>query len=154
MRQKEKKIKELEEEIEVLGQDSEDKAVKWVQEVGKRDEQQANQEYSDSLNKLDLKKRSLTYSQILVEEANLFLKGFDIPKGYTWGALKTREGIVFWYRNPQGKYFAAGNTISLIPEYDMNGVVRKTYKMLDIIEKEADSREKEAEKSDEKLVLK
>ena len=129
-----KKKKELFEEIEVLGQDDEDKALKWVQEIGKRDERQAKQSESDSLNKLDLKKNSPSYSQILVEEAQSFMDNFDLPPGFSWGSIKTIKGIAFWYRDSNGKVFSRGNTISLVPEIDMNGVVRKVFMMLDEIE--------------------
>lgn len=134
-KEKEKKIGEYIEEIELMGQDSEDNAVKYVQEVGKREEQESKQENDDSLNKLDLNKKSLSYSQILVEEAQSFMGGFDIPKGFTWGVLKSMRGIIFWYRTPQGKTHARANTICLVAEYDMNGVVRKVFKMIDEMEK-------------------
>jgi hypothetical protein len=128
-----KKIQELEEKIEYMGQDSEDDAVKYVQEVNKEWEEEEKKELDDSLNKLDMSS-DLTYSQILVEEANGFMSNFDIPKGFTWGAMRTKEGICFYFRTPEGKYYAWGNKICLVPEYDMNGVVRKIFKMLDTMD--------------------
>lgn len=125
---------ELSEKIDVLGQESEDKAVKWVKEAQNEEDKIQEQENNDSLNKLDLSRKSLSYSDILVEEALSLMKGFDVPKGFYWGVTKTNKGIAFWYKTPDGKTFAKGNTICLVPEIDMNGVVRKVFKMIDEME--------------------
>lgn len=147
---KKKKLHELEEKIEYMGQESEDAAVKYVQEVNKEWEEEEKKEFDDSLNKLDMN-RGLTYSQILVEEAESFMSNFDIPKGFSWGVKKTKEGIAFYFRNPKGQWYASGNTICLIPEYDMNGVVRKVHKMLD--EMEFQSKDAMESQSEEKKII-
>ena len=148
-KEKKRKLAELSEKIDVLGQESEDGAVKWVKEAQKEEDKAAQQENDNSLNKLDLNKKNLSYSQILIEEALSFMKGFDIPFGFYWGVLKTSKGIVFWYQTPDKKVYAKGNTISFVPEIDMNGVVRRVFRMIDDMERIED----EKNKSDEPKII-
>lgn len=136
---------EILEEIETLGQEDENKAIKWVKEVGKRDEQESKEEFDDSLTKLESKKKRLGYKDALVEEIQGLMRGLssEVPKGFGWNCVKSDKGIVFIVFTPDGKRFVRGNTVCLIPEIDMQGALEKLYDMIDFMEsllpKEEDS---------------
>ena len=133
-----KRSEELAEELDVLGQDDEKKGAKWVIEKGKEtrhkeDEQKAQVEWK--LN--DQKGRVFTYSDILLGELKRMMGEWDEyrPNGFQWLAIKNSKGIVLWFRDKDGNWFAKGMKVSGIPKYDMNGIERLMHGALDSMDR-------------------
>lgn len=132
-----KKIAEFEEELDVLGQDSEDKAAKAVIEKGKKNQKKEDKKRSDILAQLDDNRNKIfIYKDVFFQKFQEELEEYDIPKGFRWGVVKTDKGIVLYFTY-QGRNFARGMTISNNPLYDMNCADRLIGKALDAMDKRA-----------------
>lgn len=130
---------ELAEEIDTLGQDSESKAVKWVQEKEAEREKEAKVEKTDAIEKLsDVVDQSFTYRRKLYEYAVKEMKGYDLPKGFFWLVELNDKGLLFSYRIPNGRKFAKGIKISTFVREDMQAIDRFIQIMLDEMEEVED----------------
>lgn len=115
------------EEIDAMGQESETKAVRHVQEVEKNRQQQ------DSYNTLTLqedleKKRRYKknpYYQSLLNLAKKELSNYDVPKGYQLDVLLKEDGrLIFGLCKIGFRWYAKGMKICGDPKYDINCVER------------------------------
>lgn len=145
--EKEKKSKllagELEEKIDAMGQESEEKAAKWVMEEGAREREGEEEKEAIAQWQLeDSRKQRVTYQSQLLKEANRRLRDYDIPKEFAAGVQLTSKGLVFWYMNPDRRMFAKGMQISTIPVFDLNGVDRLLVQLIDAIDMDARNLEK------------
>ena len=116
-----KKIEELEEEIDAMGQENEIKAAKWVKEKGKEWDQEVAQEQGKTLEILEGKTRYkfADYKRFLGEE--LMKAGTDegYPEGWMHQSAVTDKGIVFYLRSPDKRLFVRAFTPTNIPKYDL-----------------------------------
>lgn len=128
------KIKEIKrqagedaEKLEAMGQESEHRAKKWVQEVGKQEREKEKKRVDDVMERLfDSRKFVLTYKGLLIEEMRKEMGYWseDLPRGFQWRVQSTEKGIVLWIRTPQGSYLAKGIKLSGEPEIDLNAIAR------------------------------
>lgn len=137
--EKESKIRagKMAEELDVLGQDSEKGAVKWVQEKGKEEEKKVDRKKAELEWKLDeSRKQVLTYGDLLLRELRIIMEDWEDQKtvGYKWAAVKDKKGICLWIRDYTGNYYAKGIQISYIPKYDMNAIERLVVKACDFMD--------------------
>jgi hypothetical protein len=130
-------VEEMLEELEVTGQESETKAVKWVQEKGKeeRKEEVEKVELATEIAEDTSKKGQVfTYRDVIMDEVKRqMFENFDLlPYNFLWYPVKDKkQGIVLWIRDCKGKWYARGMNISMIPKYDINCVERLVIKALD-----------------------
>jgi hypothetical protein len=122
-----KQVAEDAEKLEVLGQESDRKAAKWVQEVGKEERKKEEDRIADVMTKLDDNKAHVvTYKELLMSEMRKEMTYWDedLPTGFQWVAQSTDKGIVLWIRNPKHEYYAKGIKPSGDPKVDLNAIAR------------------------------
>lgn len=128
------------EKLEAMGQESEKKAAKWVQEEG-RQEREAEQKIQDNATDAlwSSRKQVLTYKGRLVEEMQREMDNWadELPEGFNWMPQSTQKGIVLWIRNPQRDYYAKGLSLSYEPKYDLNGIARLIVRAVEEATKQA-----------------
>ena len=109
------------EEIEAMGQDDEVKAAKWVKEKGKENEKIQNEKDAVALEKLhDKRKQVYGYKDILLREALIRLKDYDVPSHYYIEIGKTEKGLIFGFKHFTDKqWFMKGMKVCMIPKYDL-----------------------------------
>lgn len=125
--QKKVAIAEEQEKIETLGQDSNKKAKKWVEEEIKEQDKQEKKHQDDAMEILtDARKKIFTYKDALLKEMRREMINWleDLPQGFTWHAMYTSKGLVLWLRNNKGEWYAKGLKLSGEPKYDLNGIAR------------------------------
>ena len=116
------KIEEAKERLDVLGQESDKKAVKWVTEVGKaankstRVQIGVDLEHLDTSSKGSYKKYKSALGKILY---NKFAK-LRWPKGFRYGIYVTPKGIECHIYDPFKRKFARGLQVTHNPKYDLN----------------------------------
>lgn len=126
---------EIAEEIDVLGQENEIKAAKWIIEKGKEDEHQENEAEAEAKWKLhDTKNQYSVYREKIYEEAKRLLQTFDIPVGFQFDVALNEKGLLFCYRDPYGKIHARGMKISTFISEDLQCVTRFIHDALDSME--------------------
>lgn len=133
------------EEIEQLGQDSETKAVKLIQE--KQKEEDILQTEKDALMWEKMHKarnKTFTYRDALLSHMKLLKDTYaeEIPGGYSWFIIPTDKGIMLTVKDRSGKWFAKATKVCGEPKYDINAVERLIWKALEFI----DSLEQKEEK--------
>ena len=139
--ERESKLRAEEEahKIDVMGQENEKIAAKWVIEEGKEKEKEEKREEDEALTRLtDAKKKILSYKELLVRELQrgLYLWNSELPKGWIWQGGSTSKGIVLFIRGPMGFTYARGMKVSTLPYYDLNGLRKLMGEGLDFIETE------------------
>lgn len=126
---------ELAEELDVLGQESDLKAAKWIKEKEKEVEKTAEEKNAVVEEKLaNAENNYYLYRDRMLNHAKEQFKGFDVPPGFYYGVYLTDKGLVFWFRAPNGKSYAKGMKISTFVVEDMQGVIRLIHQALDHIE--------------------
>ena len=124
------------EELDVLGQENDKSAAKWVIEKGKEHVHEVDEKRAETRWKLeDAKLKVWTYNEQLLNEAVRMILLSDVPAGYRYAAKLTKKGMEFWIRDVEGNWYAQGMTISGLPKYDLNGLDRNIEKGLDFIDK-------------------
>src|SRR3990167_9291977 len=114
---KEKKIEEVSEEIDAMGQESEIKASHWVKEKGKEWDQETEQEQGKTLEILKgrTKYKFADYKRFLGKE--LMRRGWEegYPKDWMFQSVVTDNGIVYYLRSPEKRLFVRGTKIIHYP---------------------------------------
>lgn len=131
---KKKKAWEIEEELEATGQESETGAVKWVKEKGKETRHEETEEsVVDEWKLHDKRKQLFTYKDVLLTcFKRQMMESYDfLPKNFLWYPVPSDKGLVLWFRDSRGKWYAHGMHISLVPKYDLNCITRLIHKALD-----------------------
>ena len=117
---KKKRIEEIEEEIDAMGQESEIKAAHWVKEKGKERDKEAEEEQGKTLDALEGKTKYnfADYKRFLGEE--LMKRGADeiYPEGWRHQSAVTNKGVVYYLRSPDKRLFVRAFTPVNIPKYD------------------------------------
>lgn len=121
-----KNANELAEEIDATGQESETKAVKWVQEVEKRNQQEQTKQEANEQDILHKKRRykKNDYFQSLLTMAQRRLAEYDIPKEYATSVQLRDNKLIFGLCKIGYRWYAKGMTICGEPTYDINCVER------------------------------
>lgn len=109
---------ETEELIEEMGQESDRKAVKVVQEYVKEQQEQERKEHQQNLEMLSqLAKNRQQYQRYLIAILHAFVKEEGIPRKYTLFAESTDVGIVLGI---QGTEYIGAFRTSGMPKFDIN----------------------------------
>lgn len=128
-----KNASDLAEEIDAMGQQSEEKAVKWVQEVENRNLKEQSNSESKNIEDLEHKRRYAKnpYYQSLYNLALQELKQYDIPRGYNVDILLKEDGRMIFGLQKQGfRWYAKGMKVCGEPKYDINCVQRMVVQMM------------------------
>ena len=135
MAKKKRSLSEQAEEIDAMGQDSETKAVKWVQERAKEDEKDENETIAQETWKLqDSRKKVFTYRDALVQAMVRRMLEYDLPKGFAWKIETPQQDIILVIGDPKGQMYARGLKPIGEPKYDLNAIDRVIWKALDAID--------------------
>ena len=119
------KLEEEQEKIDVLGQESDSKAKKWIEEDVK--EQQKKQQKKDDtimemLDDKKNKKKVSTYKQILMQLLHDEVFKIGLPHGYEWGVWFDGKGIILAIRDEKGNSHSRAFKITNDPKYDLHAV--------------------------------
>lgn len=107
---------EAAEELDVLGQESDTKAARWIREKANESEKQQRKQREIALDMLlSLRKNKRGYIRFLSRIFLLFAKEEDIPKKYHLAMDLTNEGLVITIKKT--KYYGAFAPCG-IPPYD------------------------------------
>lgn len=124
-----KNVAEEAEQIETLGQESEEKAVKWVQEVEKEREHEETEKSAEEHWILhDNKQKFFTYQNAVLTTCRRRMVEYDefVPKGFYWIAqlriTKKLRGLEIWIRDPKDRFYCKAMKISGDPVFDLNWI--------------------------------
>ena len=148
---------ELIEEIDAMGQESETKAVKWVQEVEKRNEKEVQITENNLQEDLEKKRRFTKnpYYNSLYTLALNELKEYDIPPGYNVDILLKTEGkLIFGLQKEGFRWYAKGMSICGEPKYDINCVERMVIQLMLSLDELYEQHEKHQTKTGIQLPIK
>ena len=130
------KVDEENEKVEVMGQESETKAAKWVIEENREQEVKENEARAAAQSILEEDKRKkFLYKATLVKEILRQQKTYDLPVGFKWGARPTEEGVMVWFKDLEGNIAAVGMKPSGKPMYDLNWIDRRLNDALNTMER-------------------
>lgn len=134
MKKKQKINQELE-ELEVIGGQSESKAIKALDEFSKQQEKLQKEKDAKLLDQLEhSKKKKITYEQKLLEVFHTMLLDVEIPKDYDWGIWFDGTGIRLTLKDRQKKLHTRAFIPSHNPEQDLKACYIYTYWLDDTIE--------------------
>jgi hypothetical protein len=116
---------ELEEQIDVLGQEDEAEAAKWVIKDLDAVELKKKNEYDDTLQFFDDKKKTFrSYYEALANQVHILLENFvdwhDLP--YLRSVAHSMRGVGVVVQDPEGKTFARGFKPMGEPKYDLHAI--------------------------------
>jgi hypothetical protein len=123
---KKKLNKKLEEELEVIeatGQESEEKARKWVKEVAKTEEKKEKEKHNKRLEYLEKQRKlpkTLNYKQSLMKFLHDLILEINLPKTFSWGVWYDGVGIRVDVADPMRNVRRRAFKISYSPEHDIN----------------------------------
>lgn len=117
---------QLAEELDAMGQESEEKAVKWVQEVENRNEKKRQETDARQYEVLDKKRRfkKNDYFESLLTLANRKIGEYDIPRQYNVQAILKDDRLIVGLQKIGYRWYAKGMKICGEPKYDINCVER------------------------------
>lgn len=125
---------DLEERIDILGQEDDDKAVKWVKENDKEVLAEVQKEEEILVDRLTSKKTETSYKQILIAKYEVEMKTYEIPIGFKWAVMPSKEGIIVFFKSNTGKVYARGTKVCMIPKYDLNAMDRLLVRAFDAMQ--------------------
>lgn len=126
---------ELIDKIEQMGQDSEEKGKKAVQQFAKEKEQEEKKKEAEALDKLNTKNYNLYWDRIK-NEAKRKIREYDIPRGFYVDCGLTSKGLVIGYKHyTDSLWFMKGMKISTLPTVDLWGVDKLINEALDEIDR-------------------
>ncbi len=130
-----KEIGQETEELEATGQESDAKAVKWIQELQKDEDKKLETEEAIVQEKLHAARgKVFTYKDTLFNYMKSLKHSFDIPEGFRWDCIKTSKGLTLWIRDHNGNWYARGTKVCGELKYDMNAVQRILIDGIDFME--------------------
>lgn len=130
-----KEIAQEGEELEATGQESDTKAVKWIQEKQKEDDKKEDAITAVEQTILeDKKKTKFTYRDKLLQVSMRKINEFDCPKGFKWGSYLTEKGLIIWFQDPRKNVASVGMNITNEPKYDINWIDRRIQDTLSLME--------------------
>lgn len=116
---------ELEERLDAVGQESEEKAVKWVIEENQERDKQKQKEFEDTLHFFIAKRKTIKgYYEALARLTDNLLKGY-IDWGGKWlyrATYNNARGVGVIIQDPDGNTFARGFKPNGEPKYDLHAV--------------------------------
>lgn len=140
--QRESKLRAEEEaeKIDIMGQENEKKAAKWVMENQKEEDKKETKEKADTLEKLtDARGKVFTYKDALHQalQRELLSWSHQLPTGYRWQGGITEKGIVLYISTPDNQWYARGMKPLGLPQYDLTcltGLIIKALASIDELE--------------------
>lgn len=143
-----RKKQELEAEIEVLGQEDEEEASKWVIESLDEVEASKVKEYDDALQMFsDKNKKFRTYYEALARQLDYLLKYKVDWLGYKFeyqATFNKARGVGVIVKDPLGRVFARGFKPNGEPKYDLHALKVLIYQTENVIDDYAESLQKKA----------
>lgn len=120
-----RKLKEEEEKLDTLGQESEKSAVKPVQEEVKRIEQEEKEEEARKLETLtQLRKRKAdAYKEALQHTLHDMVLGIGMEKEWQWGVWFDGKGIMMVVVDPQKERHVRAFFLTYEPQYDLHAAM-------------------------------
>lgn len=113
------------EKLDVLGQESDKKAVKHVQAETKRIALEEKKKEDETLEKLDSKKKWFeTYVYMLCKELHDMVVEVGLPKSVSWGVWFDGKGIVLAIRDKKKHDYRRAFAVVQDPKYDLNACLR------------------------------
>lgn len=123
-RKRKKDLGNLEEIVENLGQDSEEKASKIAIELFKKERQENEKKDINTVEKLDSARRfDSTYYRTILAECNLRMAEYDLPMGFRWISKVSKEGLAIFIETPQRVQYGGGVKIVGDPLIDAKGTI-------------------------------
>jgi len=120
-KRRKKQIAEEEERLDVIGQESDKKAIKWAREDVKEKETKKQSIENTELNLLDkARKRKTAYTKTLADILFKRLSKNTYPQGYYFKVLISPQGLEVRLKDKQNNWFGRGFNVIGIPEYDLN----------------------------------
>lgn len=121
----EKSIGQIVEEIEVTGQESEEKAAKWVIELEKQKEARKKKEEADFATYFDKQSKGKikTYArqlELLLNHVLTYL--VEWPPKYKFMTVSSPRGVGVMVKKPNGEYFQRGFKPVHDQKYDLNAI--------------------------------
>ncbi len=136
MDKRKRKQAEAEEKLDVLGQESEHKAVKWIKEESKEKEKKDKKIETDRLTILDdAKNRNKIYRQYLCQLLHDMVLSIKMTTLYQWGVWFDGKGIRLAIQDKYNKLHVRAFIISYSPEHDLNVIARFAMWAEDIYDK-------------------
>lgn len=117
---KKKSAGEIEEIIDATGQESETKAAKWIEEIGKEDDHYTQEVKARDLETLEKKNqfKIIDYWQALADIMTRVAHQEEFPKGWRHHVFIDTKGIVFVLYSPDNRKFVRAMKPSHEPTYD------------------------------------
>lgn len=124
-RKRKKSLGQLEEIVENLGQDSEEKASKIAIELFKKEREENEKKDISTVEKLDdaRKKFDSVYYRAILAECNLRMKEYDLPMGFRWIAKVSKDGLAIYIETPNKQQYGGGVRIVGDPFIDAKGTI-------------------------------
>ena len=115
-------IAEEEERLDVIGQESDKRAIKWVQEEAKVAKTKGRKQIGLDQEKLDTSRKGsyLNYKKAFGKLIYDKFAKLSWPKGFRYGIYITKKGIECHIYDPFKRKFARGITPTYDPKYDLN----------------------------------
>jgi len=121
-----KKLQQKEEEkLEVLGQESDKKAKKWIIEEGKNTEKEEKEHdalWHDILHKS--RKKKIDYRKMLMTRLYKMVEEIDWPESYEYGVWFDGKGVVLAVKDKFKKLWKRAFKPIHEPKYDLNACFR------------------------------
>lgn len=150
MVKKKKKASDFAEELDATGQESDEKAAKWIIEKQKTEEKEQKEEEAEDQWRLhDTRKQNLEYHKRLKLIMERRMREYATPPYFRWYATLTKKGLVLGIADPKGIWYAKGMQISHLPFYDLSGIDTLIMKGLDFM----NHLEKKYEEKDKGIIL-
>jgi hypothetical protein len=110
LQQFKKKLKDEENrfKLEMMGQESEEKSVRFIKENDeevKKQELELEGRHKEKLEKSKRGKKWNYYVRLAEISVELISKYSDLPKFFKWGVYPTKRGVVYWLKNMKGELF-------------------------------------------------
>lgn len=130
----------LSEEIDVLGQENEEQAAKWVIEKGNEIEKKKESQYNDALTFFSEKnKRFATYYEALARQLHYLLYHYVDWAGYEFEKESTfsSRGVGVMIKDPDGDVYARGFKPNGDPKYDLHAIKVLIWQTENVVEEYA-----------------
>jgi len=128
-------IHEEVEKLDVLGQESEKKAKKWIIEEAKTSEQKEKEAGAAAMDILWTHKRErYTYRKLLLTKLYSLLTEMDWPSIYEYGVWFDGKGVMASIKDKFGKIHKRAFIPSYDPKYDLNACYRFSVWAEDILD--------------------
>jgi hypothetical protein len=119
-----KKRGKVREYLDLVSQEDEEKAAKWVIEVEDKNVKQNKKLHDEALTLLsDERKRKFEYLKAMVDLFIKRIKLIDWPKKWTWKVgIKDDDKLHLLFKDPKGRVYGRGIKVTGMQIYDLNAL--------------------------------